>query len=1010
MESTTYSTRVQAPALLGSSLAVGPSTTERMTSATESPRREGNRPIDRRGGSHFPDMRRMMIVGTWNVLTLSPDGYAEALSRELSKYRAAFVGLTEVRWPGNGREVFPDYTLFYSGGNSRTYGVGIMVSNSISTSLISWTPISDRLLRARFKHQHGGLSVIVVYAPTEEAESNVKDAFYAQLEAVTAIIPPHDQLLVLGDFNAVSGTERLGYEDVIGNFGSGYSNDNSHRLISFCCTFGLSIMGSWFRRLDIHRHTWISNDGHTRKEIDHILCRDRRDIHSCRVFRGAEGPANTDHRLVLADMSISIKHQRNNNSRRKLDVDKLKEIDKAESYRNALLADGPLQDTDSLQSVKDRILNAAKVLPFKGKIKKPWLSEDTFCVLEAKRRARLAGNYMEYRIQKGIFKAKAKQDVEKWYADLAITAEQGARRGDTKLVFNVVNQLSGRRQSQCAPITKADGSPCLDSEESSKCWYDHFLPTLNRPPAATCFLLDQFRDAGAEDRSTVVSSPAKCEIQAAIRHLKNGRAPGEDGIYPEFLKCADGEIAEMFEPVFRRVWESGLIPQEWKDAIILPVYKGKGSRTSCNSYRPISLLSVPGKVFVIVLISRIKQLLLDKRRPNQSGFTPNRSCTDAILALRILGDIHRAFSRPLYVAYLDIESAFDSVDRGALWKLLQGKGVPKKILDLLRQLHSDNWAKVRSDQLLSESFRETSGVRQGCVAAPWLFNEAIDWTMGTMSTSTAVCVGEFTFTDMDYADDAAVLVSREGNLAAVLHAFRSKASTVGLRPSWRKTKIQNVGAGDSPQSLQIGNEAIESVESFTYLGSIIHSSGYCSPDILKRIGMAGSVMNRLTRVWKQRHLSVTTKIRIYSACVLSTLLYGAEAWTLLQRDQQRLQAFNMQCQRRILGVRWFHRVTNAAISQQTQLPNIVDVIYERQHRFFGHVRRLEERAPARQALRLAVRMSGGWRPDASWRRPRGRPRMTWLNSLCTRIGLTPTEAWETAADRERWRALRPPVG
>ena len=165
---------------------------------------------------------------------------------------------------------------------------------------------------------------------------------------------------------------------------------------------------------------------------------------------------------------------------------------------------------------------------------------------------------------------------------------------------------------------------------------------------------------------------------------------------------------------------------------------------------------------------------------------------------------------------------------------------------------------------------------------------------------------------------------------------------MGLRPSWRKTKIQNVGAGDPPRTLRMDDAVIETVENFCYLGSSVHSSGYCSPDIFKRIGVAGSVMNRLARVWKQRRISLTTKIRIYSACVLSTLFYGAEAWTLLQRDQQRLQAFNMQCQRRILGIRWFHRVTNVAIRQQTRLPSVVDIIYERQHRFFGHVRRLEE--------------------------------------------------------------------
>ena len=101
------------------------------------------------------------------------------------------------------------------------------------------------------------------------------------------------------------------------------------------------------------------------------------------------------------------------------------------------------------------------------------------------------------------------------------------------------------------------------------------------------------------------------------------------------------------------------------------------------------------------------------------------------------------------------------------------------------------------------------------MAAPWLFNEVIDWTMSRVNTSTSARVGEFVFADMDYADDAVVLVSKEEDLPAVLYGFTTEAAMVGLCPSWRKTKIQNAGAGDSPQSLRIDNEAIESVESFT---------------------------------------------------------------------------------------------------------------------------------------------------------------------------------------------------
>jgi hypothetical protein len=77
------------------------------------------------------------------------------------------------------------------------------------------------------------------------------------------------------------------------------------------------------------------------------------------------------------------------------------------------------------------------------------------------------------------------------------------------------------------------------------------------------------------------------------------------------------------------------------------LYKGKGPRSQCSNYRPISLLSVPGKVFAHVLLARLVPLLTRHRRPHQSGFTKGRSTMDAVLALRLLAELHREFGRPL---------------------------------------------------------------------------------------------------------------------------------------------------------------------------------------------------------------------------------------------------------------------------------------------------------------------------------------------------------------------------
>jgi len=122
------------------------------------------------------------------------------------------------------------------------------------------------------------------------------------------------------------------------------------------------------------------------------------------------------------------------------------------------------------------------------------------------------------------------------------------------------------------------------------------------------------------------------------------------------------------------------------------------------SYRPISLLSVSGKVFARILLVRI-QPLFDKCRRVQTStvwFTSGRSTMDAILTLRLLAELHRNFNRQIHVAYIDIKSAFDSVDRVALWKALRGSGILPFLFQLLRDLHTGTTARVRTPQGMSD--------------------------------------------------------------------------------------------------------------------------------------------------------------------------------------------------------------------------------------------------------------------------------------------------------------------
>ena len=109
---------------------------------------------------------------------------------------------------------------------------------------------------------------------------------------------------------------------------------------------------------------------------------------------------------------------------------------------------------------------------------------------------------------------------------------------------------------------------------------------------------------------------------------------------------------------------------------------------------------------------------------------------------------------------------------------------------------------------------------------------------------------------------------------------------------------------------------------FIYLGSKVPTDRHSAPEVMRRIVLAASAVIQVGRVWRQRNLSLVTKLRLYETCVLSLLLYCAESWTLLKADVNRLQAVHMRSLRRILGIRWFDHVTNVEVKDCTRLEDI----------------------------------------------------------------------------------------
>jgi len=960
-------------------------------------------------------LRKPLTAGTWNVRTLWKTGAARLLVEQLSRARINLMGLQEVRWHDSGELRIDNYTLLWSGpptGSPRCAGVALAMDQLAARSLISWHPINPRLLSAVFQHSLGLLQVIVAYAPTEEASQYDKDTFYQDLDSVYQNLRPTQATVILGDFNAVSGTDRNCYCKVLGPHGSGTSNDNTERLLNFCSGAGLRVAGSWFQRKNIHRLSWFSNDGVTAKEIDHVLANTRWSIlRNCRVYRSLE--FDTDHLPVVSTLVIRLKRlsRKKNAANPKYNLEALE--DRATRHQFELEIQNRfsvLSDTecmDDWETLRDSIQEvAADVVGLKANSKHDWVSNTTRDLINKKRDARLRKDMLLYKTLTKECRVQVRNDRQLWADTLALEGESKLKDNQLHDAFSNFRKLRPANFNISSPITTSDGSLVSDKQGKLVRWQEYYETLLNRPPVPPPVTLRETASTAVTNHSIPVHPPTIPEVNRAITRLSLHRAPGICGISAELLKAGGVCCTQWLTQVICKAWETGCAPDDWKRGIILPFYKGKGSRTDCRNYRGITLLSVPGKVYAHVLLARVKGHLQQLRRTEQSGFTPHRSTVDRITTLNMILQTRREYRRPSWVAYVDFRSAFDSIDRQSLWLLLRSKGIPDKILELLEDLYSNTLSCIRVDGELSPWFKVSAGVRQGCVLAPDLFLEPMDWVMDrTVHRGyLGLNVGNETFTDLDFADDVSLLASMLEIVVLALEILHEESSQLGLEINWSKTKIQVFDEDISqPSKVSVLGHDVEVVDSFVYLGSCIDIAGGSETDISRRIEMTRTCMKALDRNLWRSSISLRTKIRLYNVYILPILLYGADTWSMTSTSSRRIDAFDQWCLRHILRIPYTAHVTNDEVRRRTCQPPATHLITTRRLRLFGHIARAGPSQDHSRALRAAIS-----RLPADWRRPPGRPRRTWLRTIELDLqhhNLGLNSAWKRAQDRSKWRRL-----
>ena len=463
--------------------------------------------------------------------------------------------------------------------------------------------------------------------------------------------------------------------------------------------------------------------------------------------------------------------------------------------------------------------------------------------------------------------------------------------------------------------------------------------------------------------------PTLLETEKAIHILSRGKAPGSDSIAAEIYRDGGTVLTGKLHQLFSQMWAHETIPQEFKDASIIHIYKRKGNRQACDNHRGISLLSIAGKILARILLNRLTHHLESDHLPeSQCGFHKNRGTLDMIFAARQLQEKCREQQSCLYSTYVDLTKAFDTVSRDGLWRIMAKFGCPPRFISMVRQFHVGMQARVRDNGAVSESFTVTNGVKQGCVLAPTLFSIMFSamlsdafrngdagikityrmdgklFNLRWLKAKTKV-MSEI-IKDFLFADDCALNAGSEEDMQESVDKFSTACSNFGLTISIKKTEVlyqPPPGKIISEPNITVHGSRLNVVQRFTYLGSTLSQNATIDDEVDIRIARASASFGRLSKqVWKRKGISIDTKLKVYKAVVLPTLLYGCETWTVYQRHVKMLNHFHTTCLRKLLNIRWQDKVPDTEVLHSAGSLSIHTILMKSQLRWAGHVVRMPD--------------------------------------------------------------------
>lgn len=368
------------------------------------------------------------------------------------------------------------------------------------------------------------------------------------------------------------------------------------------------------------------------------------------------------------------------------------------------------------------------------------------------------------------------------------------------------------------------------------------------------------------------------ELDRAVSQMKNGRAPGLDGVKAEIVKRMYGRIKECLLTLYNKMLVEGRFPSVWKEGIVKIFLKNKDRDPSeVKSYRPVTLLPVLGKIGEKLIVRRMRRWMNEESlmSEGQYGFTEGRGTVDALMKVR--RDVEEAGEKYVLAVSLDIAGAFDSAWWPDIMRVLKSWNCSRNLYCLVGDYFRGREVVLRVGNAEARK-NMTRGCPQGSVVGPLLWNVLFD-SLLRLETGEGVTITA-------YADDALLLVRGQTTHQLADRGSRAVERVIewGRRRKLTFSRTKTVtmmlkGRLVRPPRLLVEGEHIRCKKEMKYLGVVVGQKMVFEKHVEEVTEKMKGIYGKLARqASANRGMSGKHMMTLYKGCVEPAILYGCEFW------------------------------------------------------------------------------------------------------------------------------------